>query len=49
MKNMSSSLSQRRFIKEYEKSQKIKSRIMRYTTEDSGVFLKSKRYFDDRD
>ena len=38
---MSSALNQKNFIKDYAKSQQIKSRIMRYTTEESKVCLKS--------
>ena len=46
MKNMSSSLNQKNFIKDYAKSQKIKNRLMKYTTaDDSRVLLKSQRYF----
>lgn len=41
MKNMSSSLNQKNFVKDYAKSQKIKNRLMKYTAEDSRVFLKS--------
>jgi hypothetical protein len=42
MKNMSSSLNQKNFIKDYAKSQKIKNRLMKYTTaDDSRVLLKS--------
>lgn len=45
MKNMSSSLNQNNFVKDYAKSQKIKNRLMKYSAEDSRVFLKSERYF----
>ena len=45
MRNMCSALNQKNFIKDYAKSQQIKSRIMRYTTEESRVYLKSQKYF----
>lgn len=46
MKNMSSSLSKRSFIRDYTKSQQIKNRLMRYVVDkDSKVSLKSERYF----
>lgn len=33
MRNMSSSLNQKVFAKDYEKSQKIKSRLMKYSAD----------------
>lgn len=45
MRKMCSELNQRKFIKDYAKSQQIKNRIMRYTTEESRVYLKSRKYF----
>lgn len=50
MKNMSSSLNQKNFIKDYAKSQKIKNRLMKYTADDdSRVVLKSERYFNENE
>lgn len=46
---MSSSLNQKNFTKDYEKSQKIKSRLMKYTADESKVYLKSDRYFGKND
>lgn len=45
MRNLSSSLNPKNFIKDYAKSQQIKNRIMRYTGEEGKVYLKSNRYF----
>lgn len=47
MRNMSSGLNQKNFMKDYAKSQQIKNRIMKYTTEESKVYLKSQKYFSD--
>lgn len=45
MRNMSSSLNQKNFVRDYAKSQQIKQRLMRYTADESRVYLKSERYF----
>lgn len=47
MRNMSSSLNQKSFMRDYSKSQQIKNRLMRYTAEESKVYLKSERYLND--
>ena len=47
MKNMSSSLNQKNFIRDYSKSQKIKNRLMKYAVDESKVYLKSERYLGD--
>lgn len=47
MKNMSSSLNQKSFMKDYEKSQKIKNRLMKYAAGSDRISLKSERYFDE--
>ena len=47
MKNMSSSLNQKNFVREYAKSQQIKNRLMRYSSNESKVYLKSERYLAD--
>lgn len=47
MKSMSSSLNQKNFVREYAKSQQIKNRLMRYTANESKVYLKSERYLAD--
>lgn len=47
MKNMSSSLNQKHFVKDFTKSQQIKNRIMKYAADESRVYLKSERYLDD--
>ena len=49
MKNMQSTLNKKNFVKDYVKSQQIKARIMRYTANDSQVYLKSERYFREND
>lgn len=49
MRNMSSSLNQKNFVKDYAKSQQIKQRLMRYTADESRVYLKSERYFGEND
>lgn len=41
MKNMSSSLNQKSFVKDYAKSQQIKNRLMRYSADQEKVQLKS--------
>ena len=47
MKNMSSSLNQKNFMRDYSKSQKIKNRLMKYAVDESKVYLKSERYLGD--
>ena len=47
MKNMSSSLNQKNFVREYSKSQQIKNRLMRYSSNEAKVYLKSERYFNE--
>lgn len=34
-------------MRDYSKSQQIKNRLMRYTAEESKVYLKSERYLND--
>lgn len=47
---MSSSLNQKHFLRDFAKSQQIKSRITRYTTDaEKKVKLKSQRYFSNTD
>lgn len=48
MKNMSSTLNQKSFAKDYTKSQQIKARLMRYVVDSDSqkVCLKSERYLD---
>ncbi len=40
MKSMSSSLNQKKLMKDYHKSQQIKTRIMRYANDGTNVSLK---------
>lgn len=47
MKNMSSSLNQKNYVREYTKSQQIKNRLMRYSSNETKVYLKSERYLVD--
>ena len=47
MKNMSSSLNQKNFVREYAKSQQIKNRLMRYSSNETKIYLKSERYLGD--
>ena len=49
MKNMSSSLNQKSFMRDYAKSQQIKNRLMRYVVDNEKVSLKSERYLHDGD
>lgn len=46
MKNMSSSLNQKSFMRDFAKSQQIKTRLMRYAVDNDSnkVCLKSERY-----
>lgn len=41
MKNMSSSLNQKKLLKDYAKSQQIKNRLMKYAVDETKVYLKS--------
>ena len=47
MRNMSSSLNQKSFIKDYAKSQQIKNRLMKYAQDQDKIQLKSERYLQD--
>lgn len=46
---MSSSLNQKKLLKDYAKSQQIKNRLMKYAVDETKVYLKSERYLTESD